>query len=321
MNKNFDTAVLMLFFIRDDTFSQAFEAVRKAKPKKLYLFQDGPRENRPNDIEKILKCRKICENIDWDCEVHRNYQTKNLGCDTSQFTAFSWGFENEEELIIMEDDVVPSESFFIYCDEMLHKYKNDKDVFLICGRNQLGESFYDKNSYFFTRVENLGGAWASWYDRWNLCDYKHEFLLDKHKVKKIRKSAPTKYDGTMFIKRCQKHRAMATETFIPSFESPIRAAMHLNDMLSIVPRVNLAKNIGITGNSAHTAVGLEGMCKKQRQIYLIDAKELEFPLIHPSEKIINKKFFVEKLKILGTSSATRHFIRRVKGYILRKLKK
>lgn len=78
MNKCFDTAVLMLFFTREDTFAQVFEAVRRAKPKKLYLFQDGPRENRPDDMDKILRCRKVCENIDWDCEVHCNYQEKTL---------------------------------------------------------------------------------------------------------------------------------------------------------------------------------------------------------------------------------------------------
>ena len=320
MEKGFDTAVLMLFFIRDDTFSKVFEAVRAAKPKKLYLFQDGPRANKPDDMEKILKCRKICENIDWDCEVYRNYQEKNLGCDPSEFASISWAFETEEKLIILEDDDVPSKSFFYFCDELLDRYKDDNQVFMICGRNQLGETNYDNNSYFFAKADSIWG-WATWKNRWQLCDYKHSFLEDKNLVKKVIKEAPTRYDGKCFIDRCRKHRNMATDDYVPSYESPVKAAIYLNDMYSIVPRKNLIRNVGITGDSEHTAAGLENISKKQRSIYTIEANELDFPLTHPVEKKNNKKFLIQRLRLLGTSSAIRFFFRRVNGYLLRKLKK
>ena len=194
MEKSFDTAVVMLFFIRDDTFAQVFEAVRQAKPKRLYLFQDGARPDRPDDMEKMLRCRKICENIDWDCEVFRNYQEKNLGCDPSEHAAISWAFEHEEQIIYLEDDDVPSQSFFYFCDELLNKYRDDKDVFMICGRNQLGETNYDDNSYFFAKAASIWG-WASWRDRWALCDYKHSYLDDPEKVKKVIAQSPTRYDA------------------------------------------------------------------------------------------------------------------------------
>ena len=320
MDKSFDTAVLMLFFIRDDTFGQVFEAVRKAKPKRLYLFQDGPRENRPDDMEKIMRCRKICENIDWDCEVFRNYQEKNLGCDPAEHAAISWGFENEEKLIILEDDDVPSKSFFYFCDEMLEKYKDDKDVFMICGRNQLGETHYDENSYFFTKADSIWG-WASWRDRWALCDHKHEFLTNPELVKKVLKQSPTRFDGKQFIKRCQRHRSMATDTYVPSYESPIRAALYLHDKVSIVPSKNLIKNVGITGDSVHTAAGLNKISKGQRKIYIIDAMEMDFPLTHPTDKTPNNKFLVERLKLLGASSYVRQQYRRINSYLLRTFKK
>ena len=320
MNKKFDTAVLMLFFIRDDTFAQVFEAVRKAKPKRLYLFQDGPRADRPDDMEKIMQCRKICENIDWECEVYRNYQEKNLGCDPSEYAAISWGFEHEEKLIILEDDDVPSQSFFWFCDEMLEKYKDDKEVFMICGRNQLGETNYDENSYFFAKAGSIWG-WASWRDRWALCDYKHQYLTNPQLVKKVRSEAPTRYDGKQFIKRCKKHRSMATDTYVPSYESPIRAAIYLHDMVSIIPRVNLIKNIGITGDSVHTPMGINKIAHGQRKIYLLDAMEMEFPLVHPKEKVSYNKFLVKRLRLLGSSSAIRRFYRRVVCFLLKTFKK
>ena len=56
--------VLILFFTRSEPLRQVFEAVRKHKPTKLYLFQDGPRKDRPDDMEKIMRCREVVANSD-----------------------------------------------------------------------------------------------------------------------------------------------------------------------------------------------------------------------------------------------------------------
>ena len=85
-----DVAVSLLFFTRTDTFEKVFEAVREARPSKLFLYQDGPRDER--DLPGIEACRKIAENIDWQCEVHRNYQERNQGCDPSNFLMQQWAF-------------------------------------------------------------------------------------------------------------------------------------------------------------------------------------------------------------------------------------
>ena len=119
-----DVAVLLTFFVRDDTFEKVFESVRKARPRVLLLWQDGPRENRPDDIEGIEKCLKIAENVDWECEVHKNYHDKNMGCDPSTHFSHKWAFSIVDKCIILEDDIVPSQSFFPFCKELLDKYEN-----------------------------------------------------------------------------------------------------------------------------------------------------------------------------------------------------
>ena len=70
-----DVAVMILFFTRPDTLEKVFESVRKAKPSSLFLFQDGARNSE--DQEKIEKCRKIVENVDWNCKVRKFYLEKN----------------------------------------------------------------------------------------------------------------------------------------------------------------------------------------------------------------------------------------------------
>lgn len=105
-----DVPVLILFFNRPQQLSQVFEQVRNARPSKLFLYQDGPRSE--HDLPGIKACREVTDQIDWDCEVHRMYQEKNYGCDPSEYISQKWAFSMVDKCIVLEDDDVPSVSFF-----------------------------------------------------------------------------------------------------------------------------------------------------------------------------------------------------------------
>ena len=117
-----DVPVLLIFFARPESLGLVFEQIKEARPQKLFLYQDGARDNRPDDIINIEKCRKIVDEIDWECEVYRKYQERNIGCDPSEYIAQKWIFEYVNQAIILEDDDVPSQSFFPFCKELLDKY-------------------------------------------------------------------------------------------------------------------------------------------------------------------------------------------------------
>ena len=82
-----DIAVLLLFFTRSDTFAKVFEAVRQARPSKLLLYQDGPRNQR--EADKLAAARSIVadDKIDWQCDVQRSYHTENAGAWASNYQA------------------------------------------------------------------------------------------------------------------------------------------------------------------------------------------------------------------------------------------
>ena len=161
-----DVAVLILFFNRPDHLSKVFAEVRKARPSKLFLYQDGPRGER--DMAGIEACRRVVENIDWECDVQRLYQERNYGCDPSEYISQKWAFSFVDKCIVLEDDDVPSQSFFTFCKEMLDRYENDERIWMIAGFNpeeQLKDYPYD---YLFTSVFSIWG-WASWrrvIDKW-----------------------------------------------------------------------------------------------------------------------------------------------------------
>ena len=125
------TPVLFLIFNRPDTTRQVFNEIRKAQPAQLFVAADGPRKDRDSDFELCKKTREIVRQVDWDCEVFTRFQEENLGCKRAVSSAIDWFFSNVEEGIILEDDCVPDQSFFPFCQELLEKYRHDERIMMI----------------------------------------------------------------------------------------------------------------------------------------------------------------------------------------------
>ena len=102
-----NTAVLFLVFNRPDTTAQVFEAIRKAKPSRLYVAADGPRSAREGEAERVAKVREISTAVDWPCVLHTLFRNENLGCKYAVSDAISWFFRHEDKGIILEDDCLP----------------------------------------------------------------------------------------------------------------------------------------------------------------------------------------------------------------------
>ena len=257
-----DVAVLLLFFNRPSTFGQVFAEVKKARPSRLFLYQDGPRGER--DMDGIKACREIAEDIDWECEVHRMYQEKNVGCDPSEYISQKWAFSVVDKCIVLEDDDVPSQSFFPFCKEMLDRYEHDERVTMIAGFNTDEVTVDVPYDYFFTTVFSIWG-WASWrrvIDQW---DGKYSFLDDDFNMHQLRQLvAERRYRRTM-LQMCYDHRALGKEYY----ESIFWAAMMFGHGLAVMPSKNLVNNLGITAGSSstHYAGSLETMPRRLRHIF------------------------------------------------------
>ena len=203
-----DVAVLLLFFARPEQTKQVFDSIKEARPSKLFLYQDGPREGK-NDIEGIMACRKIVEDIDWECEVHKNYLEKNQGCDPSGYLSRKWMFSYVDKGIILEDDTVPCQSFYPFCKELLDKYENDQRINMISGMNNFGTYECGGADYFFTSGGSIWG-WATWkrvVDEW---DPDYNYLSDEYVMNSI-KSVYGKSYINQLIATCNWHKASGKE--------------------------------------------------------------------------------------------------------------
>lgn len=184
-------AVLFIIFNRPETTQRVFEAIRLAKPSRLYVAADGARENKAGENELCEQTRKIIQNIDWQCDVKTLFQKENLGCGKAVSKAISWFFENEEMGIILEDDCLPHPSFFKYCEELLEKYKNNEMIGIISGSNFQKSKKIGDCSYYFSDLINVWG-WASWARNWNDFKFNVNELNDNLVLSEIKKRFPEK---------------------------------------------------------------------------------------------------------------------------------
>ncbi len=280
-----DVAVLMIFFCRTEKTREVFEAIKKARPARLYLYQDGARENVESDKINIEKCRAAVSDIDWDCEVHTLYQEQNYGCDPSEYLAQRWFFDHEEMGIVLEDDDVPAQAFFPFCKELLEKYENNEKINMICGMNNNDVSDDVKDSYLFTKCGSIWG-WASWRRVIDTWDKDYTWLDDPEKIAIIRKNYCKYGDSDRYFKTAKEHR----NTGRAHYESINAAAMYLNDRVNIVPKYNMIKNIGVDQESTHSVGDIKLLPKRTQKLMYKRTYEIDFPLVHPSSIIINEKF-------------------------------
>lgn len=291
-----DVPVLLIFMAQPEQLAKVFEQIKIARPSKLFLYQDGPRANKHQDIENIAKCRKIAENIDWECEVHKMYQEKNVGCDPSEYIAQKWMFNHVDMGIILEDDDVPSQSFFPFCKEMLERYYDDTRINYVCGMNHLG--IYDNGtneSYFFSTTGSIWG-WATWKRSVDLWDENLSFLDEQHTLKLLEKVL-----GKQYFKYKYPTWKWHKKSGRAYYESIHGSAFYLNSQLAIIPKKNLISNIGIAPDSTHAVASLKELPPKMRQVFFMQTHEMTFPLKHP-KYVINDMYYQDKVNnIMGNT--------------------
>lgn len=266
-DKELKVPVLLLIFNRLEPTQQVLNAIRKAKPNKLYIASDGSRLHRPDEQEKVQVVRDyVLGSIDWDCEVQTLFRKENLGCGRAVYEAIDWFFKNEEMGIILEDDVVPVQGFFRFCQELLEKYHYDERVAMISGNNHIG--YRPENSYLFSKYKGCWG-WGTWRRSWKNMDFEMRWLETTCRDKIIRNMGFSKISENYWRNAIDYIKSGRVNAWDWQWYFSIAA----NNQLCVFPSVNLVKNIGFGAEATHT------FGKPKRAF--IETEEMVFPLVHP----------------------------------------
>lgn len=266
--------VLLITFNRPEKTARVIQQIREAKLSILYVSADGPR----NEKERVrcMEVRDLVKNsIDWPCEIHYRFLEKNLGCKEAVSSAIGWFFDHEEAGMILEDDCVPSISFFRFCTEMLRLYSANSKVYHIAGSNKQNQQKWGNGSYYFSHFPSIWG-WATWKDRWE----QYDINLNDFDPKEM-----TRYnhflhssDQQFFYKKTWGDVKVGK---VDTWDHQWTHLVFYRRGISIVPNTNLITNIGFDQEATHTTHYEKERADQERY-------ELEFPLRVPNEISISE---------------------------------
>jgi hypothetical protein len=279
-----DIPVVLLCFNRPEPTRHVMEAIRQARPPRLYVVADAPRPSRPSEAEHCAEVRRIATTVDWPCEVLTAFAQENMGCRLRVSSGLTWAFAQSPELIILEDDCVPHPEFFRFCQEMLERHRHDERIFAISGDNFHRRNTRNGASYHFSRIFHCWG-WASWDRAWKTVD------LDMTEWPAIR-------DGGWLTD--QLFNPIGVKHFHEVFEKTRRGknsswayramlSSMAGNRMTIRPNVNMVTNIGQGADATHTQdIGVFGD---------IPAEGATFPLLHPPHQIPDSQADARTMKL------------------------
>lgn len=303
-----DVAVQTTIWIRPELQAMQFEVIKKARPKILFIQSDGGRNKE--EWDRIYESRKMFEeSIDWDCTVYKIYSDKNNGLYSMYSKMLNFVWSKVDSCIFMEDDIVPSVSFFSFCKEMLERYKDDMRVFGISGYNILGEYGDDKYDYFFCGMPSSWG-YATWRHK-DMIMYNYKAYFEDQYVLKLMKLLLSKSHYRQALD-CKENGEVNNHPPGPEFVKNISRATQ--NALFIIPRKNMISNYGCTSNSAH-ASKLNNMTKEEQSLFKSKTYEIE-TIKHP-HFVIRDLFYEKKYtELIGGTKCKRIYRRVAKGIIL-----
>ena len=269
MHFQLKTPVVLIIFNRPETTSRVFEEIRKARPPLLLLVADGPRSGHSSDVEQCAEARAIVEQVDWDCEIRKNYSEINLGCGKRVSSGLDWVFNEVEEAIILEDDCLPHATFFRYCEELLRRCRNDERISHVSGTNLLFGKKRTEYSYYFSLFGYIWG-WASWRRSWKNYD------VGMNLWPEIRDGGwlGDVLGNKRFVPRWTRIFEKVHRREIDAWAYQWVFHCWIHGRLAISPNVNLVRNIGFGTNATHTT-------GEKNKFTQLEMEPMDFPLSHP----------------------------------------
>lgn len=248
MTDSLATPLAFFAFNRPEHTQKVFDAIRTAKPRRLLVVLDGPRPNVESDKFLTSEVRRIVFDIDWDCEVSYDISEQNLGIRSRFVSGLGWVFSQVDEVIVLEDDCLPSDSFFHFQEEMLARYRHTQEVGIVCGFNPLGDSLEGQTSHYFSHYSSVWG-WGTWKRVWETYDPDARAWLTKEGRQSVRERIDSK-SARRFWK--VNFDLVSRNTNYSTWDYQLIFDQFLHGRLNVYPNLSLVTNIGFDKDANHT---------------------------------------------------------------------
>lgn len=265
----FDVPILILAFNRPDQLRGLIDRLREIQPSSVFLSVDGPRPGNESDDQLVRQVQDLATQIDWPCQVHKNFRSENLGCGKAVSSGIDWFFSHVERGILLEDDVLPTRDFFTFCEELLTRYANDDRVFAISGCNFAPAVQIEQDaSYRFSAITHVWG-WATWRRAWATYRYDMRDWRTQLPLKGRWRAMGANLGGLIYWTAVFDWMRFGK---IDTWDYQWSLAQMSHGGLTATSNVNLTDNLGFSEDATHTA---------HQPSFIRPSEAMEFPLKHP----------------------------------------
>jgi hypothetical protein len=266
-----DTPVALILFRRPDRTRRVFEAIRAARPKRLFLIADGPRPGNAEDARGCEEARAVVERVDWPCEVTHDFAPENLGLRGRIPSGIDGVFSEVERAILLEDDCVPHPTFFPYCEQLLDRYTDEERVVHLAGSQLLSEPPNGGASYHFSRYVHIWG-WATWRQAWR----HYDGALDEwHALGRRRREARLRRWFSSERERNYWRYVWDEHYEEENWSAQWSYVCISRDALAVTPNRNMITNVGFGADASNAS-------EDPLRIGNRPLQGISFPLSHPS---------------------------------------
>ena len=241
------TSTLIVAHRRLDTAQQVAESVINSGVMDVWAWVDGPRT--PAEAEQTAAVASLLRHQSWPGDFHLRENTSNHGVANAVPAALEWIFAHRDEVVVLEDDCVPTPEFFTFVDLMLERYRSDPTVALVCGTRIAPPSFNQLTHPYDFSIFPLIWGWATWRSRWQ--HYRHDIRGWQERVSVRRLAA----QGGLLHAWDWYRLFNSVATDHPwSWDYQLTYMLWSRQELALIPPIDLVRNVGFGELASHTAV-------------------------------------------------------------------
>lgn len=304
-----DVPIAYIVFNRPRHTERTFAAIRAQRPSRLFVVADGPRPGHASDVENCRRVRDIVAQVDWPCDVQRDYAEANLGLKRRVGSGLDRVFAEVERAIVLEDDCLAHPDFFPFCENLLERFAADERIWVVGGSNLQDGRRQGSASYYFSRYNHCWG-WATWRRAWRHYESGIPFWPQWKASPEWRALLPDRRERDYWSGIFDRvHRGE-----IDSWAYPWTASVWRHGGITATPAVNLVSNIGFGPDATHTRAAED---RAGRPVEALG------PLVHPTTIAIatelDRYVFRESFggKYLGPAGLVRRAAKRLHRIVLR----
>ena len=248
MNQDNLAPIIVFAFNRVDTLQNTIESLKKnkeAKDSELFVFVDGPRLNKDGEKEQVLAVQEYVKTITGFKNLNYKFSETNKGLAPSVISGTTEIINLYDKVIVIEDDLILSQSFLQYMNQMLDLYEKDDRIMQISGWGCKLTKIKDYPYDVYLNKRARSWSWGTWKNRWETVDWEvkdwTEFSTNRKRIYQFNKQGSDLFKmlkGYMTKKNC-------------SWYIRFQYAMHKQKRYSVQPIRSLVINDGFGGNATN----------------------------------------------------------------------